>query len=268
MMRTLRFIVVIGCICALSAETWAQTPDQRELARTIVDSYSSVSDRIIALQHVGAIAPRDVGEEVRAALITALEREGQRLRQRANAISRGQTPELLDDPEYIFEFIRAVIPLQDPRAIPGLTGTLGTGLLSVRALVAFGDLAVSATVAVVVSSESSTASVDQGLVTLRMMVESQSADRRLSAISLAEIRRVAEYRLKTQGRAASNGVTLRRAIDLAAVLNDPALRKVIQAIASDPSECISRGVIEQRLIEKTQEQAADRLAGVPALPRR
>lgn len=264
-MRLLRFVVVIGGAVVLSADVLAQAPDQRELAQKIVSSVAA-SEKAMALEQVAAIAPKDVGEDLKAALIIALERQGQRLRERETAIRNGRFPEPLD-PELILDLTRVVVPLKDPRTIPGLAGALGTGMLSVRALAAFGDGAVSPTAAVIASPESMTASVDDGLVALSMVVESQTADRRLSATSLGEIRRVAEYRLKTPGRAASSGVTLRGAIDLAAALNDASLRAVIQALASDPNESISRGVVDPRLIEKTQKQAADRLAGVPALPR-
>jgi hypothetical protein len=264
MMRTLRFIVVIGS--AFSAQMWAQSPDQHELAQKLVAA-SPASERAMALAQMATLAPSNVGEELRAALIVALEREGRLHRERDSAVRRGQWSTPLDNPELILDLVSAAVPLNDPRTIPGLTGALGTGMRPIRALAAFGDSAVRSVVAVVMSSESMTASVDDGLVTLRMMVENQTAGRRLSATSLAEIRRVAEYHLKVPGREAENGVTLRRAIDLAAVLNDASLRYVIQALASDPNESMSRGVVDPRLIEKTQKPAADRLAGVPALPR-
>jgi hypothetical protein len=216
---------------------------------------------------VAAIPPGDVSEDLKMVLITALELEGQRIKDREASIRQGRLPAPSDDPELMLGLIRVVVPFKDPRAIPALAGVLGTGMRSVRALVAFGDAAVTSTVAVVASPESMTAAVDDGLVALRMMVELQTPQRRLLPTSLAEIRRAAELRLRTPGRASSNGVTVRWAIDLAAALNEPALRAVVQALASDPGESISRGIVDPRLIEKTQKQAADRLAGIPALPR-
>jgi hypothetical protein len=61
--------------------------------------------------------------------------------------------------------------------------------------------------------------------------------------------------------------TLWYAMDLAAVLGDEDLRSIIADLATYPNDIIARGVIDPELVQRTQQHARDRLAGVPALPR-
>jgi hypothetical protein len=61
-------------------------------------------------------------------------------------------------------------------------------------------------------------------------------------------------------------VTLGAAIDLAAVLGDPDLRRILESLASDPNAVASRGIVAGS-IEWIRKRATDRLAGVPPVPR-
>jgi len=160
-----------------------------------------------------------------------------------------------------------VAPLKDPQAIPALVDTFSIGSSStvVDALADFGEEAAPALLAGVMSPQSHYNAVNDGLMTLRMMVE-DAGTHPLSAGTLGEIRRVAEHFLTAPERPPSIGTTLWSAIDLAAVLKHPGLRQIVGALASDPKEVIARGVTDPGDIARTQKWAADRLAGVPLLP--
>jgi hypothetical protein len=104
--------------------------------------------------------------------------------------------------------------------------------------------------------------VDDGLRTLRLIVEGAST-RSLSPDTLDQIPRAAQQRVTRKQYFTS----LWYAIDLAVALNDPNLRRIVESLASNRNEVIARGVEDPKLIEQTQKRAAERLAGVPALPR-
>lgn len=61
--------------------------------------------------------------------------------------------------------------LRDPGAIPALAGVLGTGSSVLDALVAFGEQAPPAVLALVNSPESMHYTVNSGLIVLRFMIE-------------------------------------------------------------------------------------------------
>jgi hypothetical protein len=130
------------------------------------------------------------------------------------------------------------------------------------ALADFGERAAPAVLAVVNSPDAHYSAVDEGLITLRFMVEG-TGPRPLSAGTLDQIRGAARQRLTGK----QYFTTLWRAIDLAVVLKDPNLRQTVQALASDPTEVSARGVTNPDLIARTQQWAAQRLAGGPSSPR-
>jgi hypothetical protein len=49
---------------------------------------------------------------------------------------------------------------------------------------------------------------------------------------------------------------------------DESLKEIVTELANDPSAVAMRGVNEAEVIEATQKRAAERLAGIPPLPRR
>jgi hypothetical protein len=235
--------------------------DQRALVPHLLGD--NVAERSRALGVAESIGPEHVSPELRAALIALLEKENRIV---AEARRRKMGVATLENPEFIARVAHVVSQLEDPQAIPALAGALGSGSTLVSdALADFGEQAAPAVLGVVTSPESPYSVVDQGLITLRFMVEG-AGTHPLSAGTREEIRRVAEHYLTTPERPPSVGVTLRWAIDLAVVLKDPGLRRIVEALASDPNEVIARGVTDPQLIATTQKLAADRLAGVPAAP--
>lgn len=133
-------------------------------------------------------------------------------------------------------------------------------VIDTRTVTFFGEQAAPAVLDVVTDPASSDSAVFDGLIILRMLVETEES---LSLETVARIRAAAEQRLT--GR--QSFLTLTRAIDLAAVLDDPALRRILEQIAGSPEEVRARGVTTPDLVERTQQRARDRLAGVPPLPR-
>lgn len=209
------------------------------------------------------MGPQNAGPELRAALIAVLESETRAHLEAYKADRSGQMPEFVESPELIGRVIRAVAQLEDPKTIPALAGALGTGFTAIRALVGFGQQAAPAVLDVVRSPNSTHYQVDAGLIALRLMVE-RTPSRPLSSDTLDQIGRVAQERLTGN----QYFTTLWWAIDLAVVLNDVELRRIVESLASDWNEVVARGVDDPDLIERTQKRASDRLAGIAPLPRR
>jgi hypothetical protein len=207
-----------------------------------------------------------VSPQVRSALIEALQREATLHRRRAVADRRGESLPSLDDPELLMRLASAVGELRDPASIPALAAALGNGFAVIRPLAAFGERAVPSVVAIEASPESSTGAVNHALITLRFIVEEARGRGGFNPNTLAELRRVAARPLAT-GETASATTTLWWAIDLAWMLDDPDLRQSVEALATDTSEVIARGIMDPGLIEQTQRRAADRMAGLAPLPR-
>jgi hypothetical protein len=151
----------------------------------------------------------------------------------------------------------------DPHAIPALAGALGTGSTLVRdALADFGEQAAPDVLRLVTAQDTRYDAVGDGLMALRFMVEG-ARTRPLSPSTRDQIRRAAMQRLTGEQYFS----TLWYAIDLAVALDDPELRRIVQAIASDRNELVARGVSAPDIIALTQKRAAARLAGEPPEPR-
>jgi hypothetical protein len=143
-----------------------------------------------------------------------------------------------------------------------LAGALGTSPPALFALADFGEPAAQPVLDVVTSTDDASVVMD-ALTSLRLMAEGVGA-RPLATKTLRDIRRVAEQRLTGK----QSVTTLWKAIDLAVVLKDPDLRRTVESLASDANAVVARGISDPELIRQTQMLAADRLAGVPPLPRR
>jgi hypothetical protein len=262
MMKTRRSAALLATVLAtvLHATIVGAQVDQHVIAQQLLGDNGGERHR--ALDVAQAIGPENTGPDLRAALIAVLERGNSMA---VEAARRQEAVAKFEDPEFIARVARVVAGLKDPRAIPALAGALGMWSPAVDdALADFGEQAAPVVLGVVTSSSSRPSAVNSGLVTLRFMVEA-AGTRPLSAGTLGEIRRAAEQRLTGRQQSVT---TLWEAIDLAVVLNDPGLRRTVEALASDPVEVIATGVTDLQLIEQTRKRAADRLAGVPPLPRR
>lgn len=262
MVRQHRVFLIVVALVAASLAPWgpsAQEPvNERAIAQLLLAE--DAKERLQGVAVARALGPAQTGPELRTALITALERENAVSRARAGAARRGEHLENRND-EIYFEVAEVVVALRDPRAIPALAGALGTGMMVINALVAFGEQAVPAVLAVTASPDSEWSAVGGGLWTLKLMVEGAAA-RPLSQPTLQQVRRVARQRLTGQQFVA----ILYHAIELAAVLGDADLRQVVERLEGDPSEAVARGIADSDDIEQLQRRAAAALArwGAPS----
>ncbi|MBA4158259.1 MAG: hypothetical protein H0X65_12385 [Gemmatimonadetes bacterium] len=244
-------VVSLACLYAASAEAQA---GQSELTRQLL--HGDRGEQLMAAEVARGIGGRNIDEKLRGALIEVLEREG-----RLDAQRRRGDIGFLDNPELIARLALVVAELRDPRAIPALAGAVHTSPPAAKALAAFGEPAAAA-VLEVANSRGQTAVVNSGLITLRLMIEG-AGKRPLSPGTRQEIRQVAQRHMSAE----YSVTTLWRSIDLAVVLDDPEIRRMVELLATDRNEVIARGVTEPDLIEQTQKRARERLAGVPPLPR-
>ena len=224
----------------------------------LIDALSKGGDVQTVITQVRALGPENAGPELRAALIARLEQLNQRV---AEVTKLDRTVDTFINPETLAHLAQLVAELHDPRAIPALSRSPYAPKAAVRALVEFGEKALPATMQIVMSPSSHYADVEHGLLTLRIMVEQGT----LSPAALEQIRAAAKTRLTGE----QYFTVVWNAIDLAATLRDPALWQIVSDLAQYPSESHRRGITNQEaedLVERTQKRAADRLAGVPALP--
>jgi hypothetical protein len=254
-----RVVPLLAALQVVTLATGQAQGDQQALAQRILTGNVAEQDGAVwTAMTLGSQA----GPELRAALITLLKRNN---RVRDEAAKRKVAVATLVDPEFVAHVAHAVSQLEYPDAIPALAGALGSGSTLVpHALADFGEPAASAVLRVVTDPEAHYEAVSNGLLSLRFMVEGREA-RPLSAATLDDIRRAANQRLTARQRAP----TVWKAIDLAVVLDDPDLRRIVESIAADTSEIVARGITDQGSIELTQRLAAGRLAnlGRPFNPR-
>jgi hypothetical protein len=141
---------------------------------------------------------------------------------------------------------------------------LGSGFTMVpRRLGAFGDAAAPAVLAALGRPGLDAGAVDDALDALRFMVEGANASP-LSTGTVESVRGVAERWLMERPQSI---LTLAAAIDLAIALGDPALRRIVEFLASDPTEVVARGITAATSIAIVQKRAADRLRETSAIPR-
>ena len=241
------------CAASLGAQV-----DQHALAHQLV--HGDRAERSRAFEQARSLGPANTSAELRAALITLLDKNNRIV---LDAAERKQPVANLEDPEFIAAVAHVVSGLEDVRAIPALAGALGTsGSTLVRdALADFGEPA-SADVLRIVTSSGSHYAVEEGLMELRSMVEGHGA-RPLSPATLDQVRRAAKQRLTGK----QYFTTVWYAIDLAGALNDAELKRILDSLAADRDAVAARGITDADLIRRTQERAAQRLAGTPASPK-
>lgn len=255
-----RVVPFLAALQVVMLATGQAQGDQHALAQRILNG--SVADQDGAVWSAMTLGSQATGPELRTALITLLARNNRILDE---ASKRKVAVATLVNPEFVAHVAHAVSQLEDPQGIPALAGALGSGSTLVPdALADFGEQAAAPVLRVVTSPDSRKAAVADGLLALRFMVEGSGA-RPLSAGTLTEIRRAAKQGLTGK----QYSTTLWKAIDLAVVLGDPDLRRIVECIAADTSEIVARGITHSGTIEATQRLAAGRVAasGRPFNPR-
>jgi hypothetical protein len=234
---------------------------QAELAQRV--SEGGALARYGAALQVRDMGPENASPVLRDALVTAFAEEAEAFQ----AYQRGEAPQV--DVSTIGMLATVVGEFRDPRAMQSFMDVLGVGNAVSRGLAAFGDPAVpllveaARTGAAKGSGERSEVVVD-ALIALRFLAEG-TGQIALSSSSRQELVSVARERLLGARQASFSFLT--RAIDLAAVLDDPELMRIVEAMATDPAEVASRlQNPSARAIERVQERARARLRGEPPLP--
>jgi hypothetical protein len=261
-MKTSQATVLLAAVLIVGQPArvaYAQT-SQSELAQQILSDDPEQHRK--ALNDIRAIGLQNASGDVRAAMFAALRREADIHTQRYHADPRGEALTDLRDPEFVATLAAAVTELHDPQAIPALSAALFAGPLVSLALADFGERAAPSVVQPVMAPDAWYDTVDGGLISLRFILERRS-EHPLSPATMAQIRDATTQHLIGK----QYFTTLWRAIDVAAVLGDASLRSILELLASDPNEVFARGVEDPDLIKLTEQRAADRLAGLPPLPR-
>jgi hypothetical protein len=255
-------VAVGSAIPVFAARSERNQVEQRALPKMLLSE--SPSEQIKALKVVRTLRREAIDPEIRGALVTLLGRGNQAVRA---AGREGSVVENRIDPAFHARVCETVAELWDPVTVQALAGSLGTcGWQVHRYLAHFGEIAAPPVLAVVMAPTSSYDAVNEGLIALRMIVE--KAGLSLSPSFRHAFREAAEHHLNAVGEPPGTGTTVRWAIDLAVVLADPMLLDTVRTIAADPQAAIARGITDPQLIEQTRKRAADRLAGIPPLPRR
>lgn len=243
-------IVALSMIWALAVAQSRPNVSQDSIAQLLLGN--ARAQQIQALQSLEGVKTDDISPTVRTAMIEVLRRENRRVGASSKETQGQQVAPLSEgDADFYPTIIESVIRLRDPDSVSALAGALGTGMMVVRALSAFGDDAVPDVAAVVQSPESPAHQVDDGLRVLRLVAEGRDS-RPLRASTLQTIRAVAAQRLT--GR--QSPTTIWNAADLAASLGDPQLLRRVESLARDRREVITMGVSEVALIEQVQARAA------------
>jgi hypothetical protein len=262
MCRALRWFLptLLSLLANLSASTSQEHLNQQLIADMLLSEDKEERSRAAGLAL--ALRPQAIEANLRAALVAAVERDTDAYYSGLDAYFRGE-PVVGEEDEFDHHLaiIELVAALNDPIAIPALART-GTGMTAIRALVNFGELPIPALLETAQSSKSHPFQVSDSLIALRLIIEAVQANRLLED-TLAAVSHLARQKLTER----TSDIVLWRAIDLAVILDNAELRAIVESLAADPNEVLARGITEPDLIERTQKRAADRLAGMPALPR-
>ncbi len=251
-------LLMFAALIGTPATTIAQAQvDQHALAQQVLGT--NLTEQSHAVEQARALGPQRTGPELRAALIAVLERNNRLVIQ---AAQRDEAVESFVNPEFVAQVAHVVSQLGDPMAIPALAGALGTGSTLVQdALADFGERAAPDVLRVVTDPASLNEAVDDGLISLRFMIEGRAA-RPLSVGTVDAIRRAAKQRLTGK----QYFTTVWRAIDLAVVLKDADLRRIVESLAASRDSVAARGIDDAEFIQLTQKRAAGRLAGARPIP--
>jgi hypothetical protein len=266
-------------IASLPAVALAQV-DQQALARAILGDDRRAAQEAFD-EATRALAPEEMGPELRAALIAALERQNQVYRATAEAAvardASGFSPPKLDrlGREFWGEgygfLVETVISLQDREAIPALAGALLSATsLVVQPLVELGEEAAPSVLLIAEGEAWRRSQVEGALAVLTRMIEDPTGPP-LSEATRARVRRLVRAQLTTGveypgmvlDAPFQRASSLREASSLALALGDPPLRELVASLARDPEAVRRLGVQDSALVAQVQRNAAEALARPP-----
>ena len=266
-------------IASLPAVALAQV-DQQALARAIVGDDRRAAQEALD-EATRALAPEEMGPELRAALIAALERQNQVYRASAEAAvardASGFSPPELDrlGREFWGEgymFLQATVAsLRDRETIPALTGALlGNWDPLARVLAGFGEDAAPSILLIAEGEAWHRWQVEGALAALTLMVEeprgpplSEATRARAGRLVRAQLTTGVEYPGMVLDAPFQRASSLREATSLALALGDPPLRELVASLARDPEAVRRLGVQDSALVAQVQRNAAEALARPP-----
>jgi hypothetical protein len=237
MIRVLSVAALSVVIASLPAVALAQV-DQQALARSILgdDAYAAQ----VAVGRVEAVMEsQGIGPELRAALITVLERQNEAYLTYKEMMASGVVDGIEDRTKFplemqefwgegYFHLFMTVIALRDPQAIPALAGVLGEGPGVARALAEFGEEAAPALLSVAEGGAREEIQAAGAMRALTIMVEDPKGQP-LSRSTLERMRRLArdqlagktEYPQVIYFSPSGQSYRLQQAVTLALALDDP-----------------------------------------------
>lgn len=239
--------------------------NQRLMAAQLTES-SDPLERSRLVDMLGTVRPSAIGPELRLALVRALARENLIQRDRARRDRKGEALHEQVDPELVLKLVAMVAQFRDQAHLQALAGAVGTGGRAVNAISDFGTTAVPFLLDVIDDVDPSDDEVDAvsgALIALRFILEEHGAE--MAPVLRQRTRTVAMTRLSTPQRFVS---TVSGALDLAIVDGSPALRARVMAVRDRPERSVVASYPDTTHFAWLRKQASERLAGVPALPKR
>ncbi len=143
-----RCMQVVSMAAVVSQSSWttvaSQAAELQPAPAWILQAFAgpstpeTVGDRPRALQEIRSSEALRENDQVRMALLTALDRANAEYR----AFWRGDAPEYSEGRgEFLLDLVETVESLEDSRAIPALVRSIHTGRATMRALADFGEQA-------------------------------------------------------------------------------------------------------------------------------
>jgi hypothetical protein len=272
--RIILLLTLTLAVGAFPAGALAQV-DQQALARTILGDDGRAAQEALH-EATRALAPEEMGPELRAALISVLERENSLYHTMGRAARMGDSDRAREleregwGEAHLF-LIEAVGALRDPAAIPALVGAMPTGWMTIHAVAAFGEEAAPELLRFAEKGEAYWFSqVTNVLRTLILMIEEPQGPP-LSRATLERTTRLAREQLTTGPdypglvivSSLDRASILQEAMSLALALGDPPLRELVTSLARDPEAVRRLGIEDSSSVERIQRHAAEALARPP-----
>jgi hypothetical protein len=263
-------LAILLVLASLPSGVQAQA-DQQALARQILEGDDRAASDAVGHAERMTREGEEVGPELRAALITALERQNRAYRKHSEMQhARRRDPEIeraFWGEGYII-LTRAVVRLRHPETIEALAGALTIGGPPARVLAEFGEEAAPVLLDIAEGEAWEQAQAMAAMISLRLMIE-EPKGAPLSASTLERIRRLARAQLSGNVEypeafdMARNHVRIPAAISLALALDDPSLGELVRALAREPEAIRRLGIEDPAAIENVQRHAAQELARRP-----
>jgi hypothetical protein len=268
-MRIVTPLTVVFAFLAFPPAAAPQT-DQQALAYQILEGDDRAANDAVARAERLLREGEEVGPELRAALITALERQNRAYRDHVGMIHAGRRDPEIERAfwgEGYISLTSAVIMLRHPETIEALAGALTIGEPPARYLAKFGEEAAPVLLAIAEGEAWRQAQAMAAMRSLRLMIDepqgaplSPSTRERIRRLVRAQLTGKVEYPAAVDTIRSRTHVRVRAAVSLALALDDPSLSELVQMLARDPAAIRRLGIEDPAAIEDVQRHAAPELA--------